>query len=107
MFKKFILCLLLVCVFFSCATPKVNAEELQTITKIEQVEDAPIYKTEQFRHALVDMIGTILIGELGFHQFYNGHIFMGILYILTAGLFGIGYVYSIIVTIINFVDVFE
>jgi len=32
----------------------------------------------------------VFLGYLGFHKFYEGKIFRGILYLLTGGLFGIG-----------------
>lgn len=37
------------------------------------------------------------LGYLGAHKFYEGKIGMGILYLLTAGLFGIGWIIDIIV----------
>jgi len=37
----------------------------------------------------------IFLGEFGAHYFYVGKIGMGILYLLTAGLFGIGWIVDI------------
>ena len=34
------------------------------------------------------------LGLFGVHRFYLGKIFTGILYLFTAGLFGIGYIYD-------------
>jgi TM2 domain-containing membrane protein YozV len=36
------------------------------------------------------------VGWFGVHRFYQGKIFTGILYFLTGGLFGVGYVYDIL-----------
>lgn len=112
--RKFITLILMLSVLFtttlSAATqPKVVANQT-TYEYVVQEQPQPIDETsvetkQAIKHAVIDFVGTLLIGELGFHQFYNGHIGLGILYIFTAGLFGIGYVYSIIVTLINVVDV--
>ena len=39
----------------------------------------------------------LFIGVFGAHKFYEGKILLGILYFFTAGLFGIGVVYDLIV----------
>lgn len=43
----------------------------------------------------VALVLCILFGFLGFHQFYVGKIGMGLLYLFTAGLFGIGWLIDI------------
>lgn len=45
---------------------------------------------------VVALILAILFGYLGIHKFYLGKIGMGILYLFTCGLFGIGWVVDII-----------
>ena len=39
----------------------------------------------------------LFLGYLGVHKFYEGKVLLGIVYILTAGLFGIGLIYDLIV----------
>ena len=43
----------------------------------------------------VAWILLVFLGPLGVHRMYMGKWFSGILYLLTAGLFGIGYIYDL------------
>lgn len=45
----------------------------------------------------VSLLLCFFLGFFGLHKFYEGKIGMGILYILTAGLFGIGWLVDIFV----------
>ena len=45
---------------------------------------------------VVALIFAIVLGGIGVHRFYLGHIGMGILYLLTGGLCGIGWLIDII-----------
>ena len=44
----------------------------------------------------VAWILLVFLGWLGIHRFYQLKIFTGLLYLLTGGLFGVGYVYDIL-----------
>ena len=36
----------------------------------------------------------LFLGALGIHKFYEGRVLLGIVYIFTGGLFGIGYIFD-------------
>ena len=45
---------------------------------------------------IIALILCLLFGALGVHYFYVGRIGMGLLYLFTGGLFGIGWIVDII-----------
>lgn len=45
---------------------------------------------------IVALLLAIFLGELGIHRFYVGKVGTGILWLLTAGLCGIGWIYDIV-----------
>lgn len=45
----------------------------------------------------VALLLCIFLGYLGMHKFYEGKVGMGILYIFTMGLFGVGWILDIII----------
>lgn len=51
------------------------------------------------KNKIVAFVLCLFFGMLGVHYFYVGRVGMGILYLLTAGLFGIGWVVDIFRTI--------
>lgn len=50
---------------------------------------------------LVTLLLCIFIGWLGIHKFYEGKIGMGIIYLLTGGVFGICWIIDIIKIVLN------
>ncbi len=57
---------------------------------------------------MVALLLCIFLGEIGAHRFYVGKIGTGILYLLTCGLFGIGWVIDIILIVAgSFKDQFD
>ena len=51
----------------------------------------------------LDFLITFFLGYLGVHKFVQGNIKMGVLYLFTGGLFGIGWLIDIITSFVNLV----
>jgi hypothetical protein len=58
------------------------------------------FGTASGRSQLVALLLCIFVGGLGIHRFYLGYTGLGILYLFTAGLFGIGWFIDLIRLII-------
>ncbi len=53
----------------------------------------PVYVPNKYmKDKWVAFVLCLLLGGLGAHKFYEGRILMGVLYLLTGGIFGIGWV---------------
>jgi hypothetical protein len=58
------------------------------------------------RSRLVALLLCIFLGYFGVHRFYVGKVASGVIWLLTGGLFGIGYIVDIIVIAVgNFTDI--
>jgi TM2 domain-containing membrane protein YozV len=58
------------------------------------------------RSRLVALLLCVLLGYFGIHRFYVGKIATGVIWLLTGGLFGVGYIIDIIMIAVgNFTDI--
>ncbi len=78
--------------------PETKQENNEDKNKKVESESKP-RKTRDFSpfvNSIVKLIVTFFFGWLGVHKFMDGKVGMGILYIFTFGLFGIGYFIDLI-----------
>lgn len=69
----------------------INNTNTNTVTSA-----ADSYLASRARNKWVALCLCIFLGFLGAHKFYEGKIGMGILYLFTVGLFGIGIIVDLI-----------
>ena len=50
-----------------------------------------------FKNKWVAFFLCLFFGVFGIHKFYEGKILFGIVYLLTGGLFGIGYIVDLVI----------
>lgn len=78
-------------------TPKIFSKKSNTIKKKSERKAST---RGSGKNQIVALILCILLGLLGIHRFYLGYTGLGVLYILTLGLFGIGWLIDLILLII-------
>ena len=85
----------------------------QIVINNQTVQSQPVYSQNivpgiSRKSKMVALLLCIFLGGLGIHRFYVGKVGTGILYLLTGGLFGIGWIVDIIMIAIGaFKDHFD
>lgn len=73
----------------------INHESINTVN-YNQVPQGNINAERKRKDKAVALLLCIFLGYFGAHKFYEGKAGMGILYLFTMGLFGIGWIVDII-----------
>ncbi|WP_051215496.1 TM2 domain-containing protein [Granulicoccus phenolivorans] len=66
-----------------------------------QVVLQPVYVGVPAKSWTVALVLCLLLGVFGAHRFYTGHVGLGVLYLFTGGLFGIGALVDLILIIVD------
>lgn len=80
---------------FSIKYPN-GTKEIISKSSSSSVDGANMTSTNGDKSFVVTLILWFFLGYLGIHRFYLGHIGMGLLYLFTGGLCGIGWIIDII-----------
>lgn len=75
-----------------------NSSSASAAASAPAMVNTPIYRGKP-RDKWVALCLCIFLGFFGVHKFYEGKIGIGILYIFTMGLFGIGWIIDIIILV--------
>lgn len=84
------------------AQPAVVSSPTQSVSQVVQVQMPGAYpQGPSQKSRLVALLLCIFFGYLGFHRFYVGKIGSGVLYLLTVGVWGIGWVIDCIIILLG------
>ena len=84
-----------------------GGEQPQVVINNQTVVNGGVAFGVSKKDKMVTLLLCIFLGGLGVHRFYVGKIGTGVLYLLTAGIFGIGWIVDIVVIAMgNFTDGF-
>lgn len=67
-------------------------------------KNAKLKKQKEKNNKIIELVICIILGIFGGHKFYEGKIKLGIIYLFTGGIFGIGWLIDIIKILIELKD---
>lgn len=79
--------------------PEIHIHYHQEVHQTQPVQECPAYgPKEKFssKNRLVALLLCIFLGVMGAHKFYLGKFWVGVVYIFTYGLFGIGWLIDLV-----------
>lgn len=89
------------------ASPQPQVAQPQVIINNTSINTPGVIPGISRKNKMVALLLCIFLGGIGAHKFYVGKIGSGILYLLTAGLFGVGWVIDIfLIAVGSFKDEF-
>lgn len=71
------------------------------IGNFEDSQNRVSYRFGIWKNKWISFFLCLFFGWLGAHKFYEGSIFMGLLYLFTLGLFGIGWIIDLIILLLK------
>lgn len=79
----------------SAEQPSIVINNANTNTNTNAIQNGPSYGLRQ-KNKWVAFFLCLFLGVFGAHKFYEGKVGMGVLYLLTFGLFSVGWIIDII-----------
>mgnify|MGYP003317131071 CR=1 FL=1 len=82
-----------------------NDDTIESSDQVDMVKNAKISELSQVTNnsCILELILCISLGWIGIHKFYKKRVGLGILYVFTFGLFGVGWIIDSVVLIANLI----